>query len=125
MNKLFRNKRIISLLIIIILLYCSMGKFGYSKENIQNVIESTNVITRNKGINVLMLVPKYFGALAHRVIDIINDYGWNITFIGVSEYISACNGSVRYWDIPPLKMDYLISEISDISSFLIISLQIL
>ena len=69
------------------------------------------------GINILMMVPQYFGALCHRVIDIFDDYGWNITLTGVTDVISACNGSVRYWNIPSLKMDYLVSEISDMSTY--------
>jgi len=38
-----------------------------------------------KEINILCLVPNYFGALAHRVIDIFSDYGWNLTLAGVNE----------------------------------------
>jgi hypothetical protein len=55
--------------------------------------------------------------LGYRAIDIFNDYGWNITLTGLNDVIFGCNGSVQYWNIPPLKMDYLISGISDISIY--------
>jgi len=110
-------KKIISIIIIEILMFSSLGAYGLSINNNEFNTVSKVVSTQNKGINVLLFVPNYFGALCHRVIDIFNDYGWNITLVGVTDTISACNGSIRYWNIPPLKMDILVSEILDISEF--------
>lgn len=109
--------KIIPIMLIGILILSGIGVNSFSMENNEQGVESNFVSVQNNGINVLLLVPNYFGALCHRVIDTFNDYGWNITLVGVTETISACNGSVRYWNIPPLKMDYLVSEISDVSNY--------
>jgi hypothetical protein len=104
-------KKIFSIFILTIFIFSSSSIAISSLDLNRCRIESFN------SDNILIMVPQYFGALGHRVIDIFNDYGWNITLIGVTDHISACNGSIRYWDIPPLKMDYLISEISDVSIY--------
>lgn len=107
-------KKIISILILMIFIMISYGSSAFYVNEIKCYQVQVN---SSNSVNILMMIPKYFGALGHRVIDIFNDYGWNITLIGVTDLISACNGSISLWDIPPLKMDYLISEISDISNY--------
>lgn len=104
--------KIISFSIIILFLICNCGISAFSLN-----YERINQYEEKNDINILIMVPSYFGALGYRAIDIFNDYGWNITLTGLNDVIFGCNGSIQYWNIPPLKMDYLISDISDISFY--------
>ncbi|MFH1196980.1 MAG: DJ-1/PfpI family protein [bacterium] len=72
--------------------------------------------TINKNINVLVLLPKYYGANTMLVLDDMEEFGWEVKTCGIEKNITACSwaGGVG---LPTLSVDLLVPEVTDITQY--------
>ena len=75
----------------------------------------TSIIDEHR-VNLLVILPDKYGTCFHKEKNIFDLYGWNVTITGLTEYVNPCDGSKSYGS-PVYPVDYLLSEIDDISNF--------
>jgi putative intracellular protease/amidase len=75
------------------------------------------VVTEPKEINILLLMSKNYGLNYFLYLDNFRQYGWNITYTGVSNSITACPPVAEQLGVPPINPDILVSDIKDISKY--------
>jgi putative intracellular protease/amidase len=83
----------------------------------KKTIQEKQAITEPKGINVLLLMSKNYGLNYFLYLDNFRHYGWNITYTGVSNSITACPPVAEQLGVPPITPDILVSDIKDISKY--------
>ena len=72
-------------------------------------------------INVLVLMPKYYGANTMLLIDDMEESGWEVKTCGIEKNMAAC-GWANGLGLPTLSVDLLVSEVTDITKYNILVL---
>lgn len=62
-------------------------------------------------IHALLLMCHQYGANYNLIRDVMEEYGWNVTTIGLSPTVVTC-----YWG-GPLTVDLMLAEIDDITAY--------
>ncbi|NDJ78639.1 MAG: hypothetical protein GYB65_20510 [Chloroflexi bacterium] len=74
------------------------------------------------GVEVLVVVPNYYGANLYLSIDDFESFGWNVTLAGMRDVMSPCPAFAQPNDCPPLQTDMLLTEIEDVSAYDVLAL---
>lgn len=73
-------------------------------------------------VDVLVIVPDYYGANLNFDLDNLQNFGWNITTAGVSASVRPCPSYAGPRGCPILTVDVLISEIGDIDEYDVVAI---
>ena len=68
-------------------------------------------------VEVLILMPHNYGANTYLDNDNFEQFGWNVTTAGVTRNVQPCTAYAGPLGCPTVKVDYLVSEITDITKF--------
>ncbi|MFC2086127.1 LamG-like jellyroll fold domain-containing protein [Bacteroidota bacterium] len=68
-------------------------------------------------INILVLMPGNYGANFFFLKNHFEEYGWNVTYAGITETVQACGWAASNVGSAAFDVDTLISEIVDISQY--------
>ena len=60
-----------------------------------------------KGVDILFLMSKNYGLNNFLMWDVFDQYGWNVTTMGVLDTVTACPWTIEYWNVPPAIPDLL------------------
>ena len=69
------------------------------------------------GVDVLLLVGQEYGPNTYHLIDYFERHGWNVTITGVEESVRPCSPFAAAIDIPHMRVDVLVPDISDVSAY--------
>ncbi len=98
-----KKKLIISVLILI----TTSGLFSLQSK-------PTTVLSN---VRVLAVLAEGWGLNTFLITDNLEQYGWSVTFTGLTKYVKPCSSANSYYKIPSYTVDSLISEIKDINSY--------
>jgi DJ-1/PfpI family protein len=68
-------------------------------------------------VDVLVILPNFFGANYYLAQDDFEQFGWTITFAGVTPIVNPCTSYAEPLGCLPITVDVLISEIEDITVY--------
>ena len=80
------------------------------------LLSVTNILPQNQ-VNILVILPSYYGANHFLNMDNFEKYGWNITIAGLSQTISPCPTYAQPLGCPIITADVLLSSINDITIY--------
>lgn len=72
---------------------------------------------RDHGVNVLILAPRNLGANYYLLRDVIEEYGWNVTHVGVLDTVTPCPWFASQGEVFPLIPDVNVKEIENIEDY--------
>jgi len=78
---------------------------------------AASVVHAYEPTKVLMFYPRHFGANSCLIRDKFEEFGWHISTLGVTRIVQPCQGFASIFGMPAITVDYLPSEIDDISEF--------
>lgn len=93
---------VLSFVIILYLVVC--GTFDNKTENYD-------------GVNILVLASKNYGLNSFINRDLMEQFGWNLTYTGVLDSINACPPVEKQLGVPPIIPDFKVDEIDDLSKY--------
>lgn len=73
-------------------------------------------------VDVLVIVPSYYGANLNFNLDNLQSFGWNVTTAGISNRVFPCPAYGGPRGCPILNVDVLISDIDDLSSYEVVAI---
>ena len=73
--------------------------------------------TEKEGVNALLLVSRNYGLNYFLMRDNFDEYGWNITFAGVRDTITACPPVAEQLYIHPIIPDVIFYDIENIENY--------
>ena len=80
--------------------------------------EAENADSEDKpGVNILVLAAKNYGLNSFINRDIMEQYGWSLTYTGVLDLISACPPVEQQLGVPPIIPDFKVDELNDLSIY--------
>ncbi len=70
-----------------------------------------------RAVKALIFAPKNLGLNAWFQLDNFNQYGWDITIVGITDTVQICPPVKETTNLPPVIPDKVISEIKDVSVY--------
>ena len=74
-------------------------------------------VERDGGINVLILTPENLGANYYLLRDVVDEYGWGVTHVGVSDSIAPCPWFADHGEVFSLVPEKRAEDLRDISGY--------
>lgn len=81
------------------------------------MVTCARVESKQKEINVLLLVSRNFGLNYFLMRDVFDEYGWNVVHTGVLDTITPCPPVYKNLGILPIIPDLVVSKSTDITNY--------
>jgi hypothetical protein len=72
---------------------------------------------QKEGINALIMVPRNLGANYYLITDVIEEYGWNVTQVGVLDTVTPCPWFAAHGEVFPVIPDLRPEDISNVTDY--------
>lgn len=72
---------------------------------------------QSQALKVLVLFPDNFGANCPLNLDNFENFGWEITLVGLRQTVQPCPSFAAPWGFLPITVDILVSAINDIAAY--------
>ncbi len=69
------------------------------------------------GVNALVLTPRNLGANYYLITDVIEEYGWHVTHVGVLDTVTPCPWFATHGQVYPVIPDLRPTDIIDITDY--------
>lgn len=74
-------------------------------------------VEQKDGVNALILTPRNLGANYYLITDVIEEYGWNVTLVGVLDTVTPCPWFATHGEVFPVIPDVRPEDITNIMDY--------
>jgi putative intracellular protease/amidase len=103
-SKFTSGRIVLAIFVLMLLTFCSTRTESTAKNGVSCV-------------NVLLIFANNYGLNSFLNRDTFEEYGWDMTYTGVTDSVSACPPVEKYYGVPPVIPDIKVSEITDVTKY--------